>query len=96
VKNVSHSPHLLVQEAPTITIPIVKDVVVQVAFYSTNGLVCHFNGLWPCLVDLHKWISNSWKPQLKEEAFIYPCEKGFFIVEFDLVEDKDLILNFGP
>jgi hypothetical protein len=33
---------------------------------------------------------------LKEEAFIYPCAKGFFIVEFDLVEDRDLILNFGP
>jgi hypothetical protein len=34
--------------------------------------------------------------KLKEEAFIYPCAKGFFIVEFDLVEDRDLILNSDP
>ena len=32
---------------------------------------------------------------LKEEAFVYPHAKGFFIVEFDLVEHKDLILNSG-
>jgi hypothetical protein len=41
-------------------------------------------------------FSDSWKPELKEEAFIYPCAKGFFIVEFDLAEDRDLILNLDP
>jgi hypothetical protein len=47
VKNVSSSPRLLVQEAPTITIPIVEDVVVQATFYNTNGIICSLNGLWP-------------------------------------------------
>jgi hypothetical protein len=56
--------------------------------------VCHFNGIWPHLVDLHKRILDSWKPKLKEEDFIYPYVKTFFIVEFDLAEDRDLILNF--
>jgi hypothetical protein len=59
-------------------------------------LCVHFNGLWPHLVDLHKWILDSWKPEIKEEDFIYPYAKGFFIVEFDLAEDMDLILNSGP
>jgi hypothetical protein len=71
-------------------------VVVYAAFYNTNGIFYHFNDLWLHPFDFHKWISDSWKPQLKEEAFIYPCANGFFIVEFDLVEDRDLILNYGP
>jgi len=33
---------------------------------------------------------------MQEQAFIHPCAKGFFIVEFDIEEDRDLILNLGP
>jgi hypothetical protein len=58
--------------------------------------VCHFNGLWPHLFCLRKWILSSQKPKIKEEAFIYPYENGFLIVEFDLASDRDLILNLGP
>jgi hypothetical protein len=57
VNNISCSPPLiqfLVQESPTLTIPMGKDVVEHATFYITNGIVCHFDGLWACLVDLHK------------------------------------------
>jgi hypothetical protein len=36
---------------------------------------------------------GSWKVELKEEDFIYPCAKGFSIVEFYIFEERDLILN---
>jgi len=82
VKNVSRSPScLLVQEAPTLSIPIMKDVVSKAALYNTNALVFRFNGLWPPLVDLHNWVLDFWKLELKE-AFIYPGAKGFFIVVY--------------
>jgi hypothetical protein len=92
VKNGLCSSHFLVY----VTIPIVKDLVDQVAFYNTNGHVCYFSSLWPCLVDLHKWILDSWTPELKEEVFIYPYTKGFFIVKFDLRKDRYLILRSSP
>jgi len=33
---------------------------------------------------------------INENVFIRPHAKGFFIVEFDIAEDKDLILDAGP
>ena len=36
------------------------------------------------------------KPYLKKEAFIYPCEEGFFIVEFYLPKERDFVLNYIP
>jgi hypothetical protein len=48
-------------------------------------------GLWPRLVDMHKWISDLWQPKIKGETFIFPCEKGFFIVMFVNVDDRDLV-----
>jgi hypothetical protein len=33
---------------------------------------------------------------IKEDAFIYPYAKGFFIIEFDVAKDGDLILNSCP
>lgn len=64
-------------------------------FFKEKGMVCRVNGLWPRLEDLFKWITATWKLEIKKEAFIYPCAKGYFIVEFNLAEDIDLILNSG-
>jgi hypothetical protein len=64
--------------------------------YSSTTLIFQFIGLWPRLVDLHKWISDLWKPKIKGEVFIFPCAKGFFIVMFDNAHDMDLILKTGP
>jgi hypothetical protein len=73
-----------------------KDVISKLARLSSTTLICRFNGLWPRLVNLHEWMSRSWLPVLKGEVFIHPCAQGFFIVEFDLQEDKDLIFSSGP
>jgi len=51
----------VVQESPTLTIPVVEDAPIQESFYRSNGLKCRFNFLWPILVNLHKWISYVWK-----------------------------------
>jgi hypothetical protein len=34
------------------------------AYFDTHKLICHFNIFWPKLIDLHSWISISWKPFL--------------------------------
>jgi hypothetical protein len=41
-------------------------------------------------------MSRSWLPVLKGEVFIHPCAQRFFIVEFDIQEDKDLIFSYDP
>jgi hypothetical protein len=89
------SSSLLVQEAPPLVIPMGQDVEEEEEYYRSVSLVCRFNGFWPKLVDLNSWISATWIPIMQQQAFIHPCAKGFFIVEFDIEEDRDLILNSG-
>jgi hypothetical protein len=96
VKRNAFSPSCLVQEALAPSIPMRKDVISKLARLSSTTLICHFNGLWPRLVHLHDWISRSWLSVLKGDVFIHPCAQGFFIVEFDLQDDKDLIFSSGP
>ena len=55
-----------------------------------------FQWFWPKLVDLNSWISVTWIPNVQHQAFIHHCAKGFFIVEFNIEEDHDLILNSSP
>ena len=40
------SPNLVVQEAPTITIPMVDDALEETNHFSIHALVCCFNGFW--------------------------------------------------
>ena len=28
--------------------------------YTTQDIICGFNGLWPNTIDLYKWIHTSW------------------------------------
>ena len=41
-------------------------------------------------------VSSEWNPFINGKAFIYPCMRWFFIMEFDKIEDRDLILNYEP
>lgn len=53
-----------------------------------------FNGLWPQFMDLNKWILEFSKPEIKDDAFIYPyANLGFFILEFNLEKEMSLILT---
>lgn len=65
-------------------------------FLVEHALICRFMKVWPKLCDLHSWIDANWKDYLEDEISIYPCTKGFFILEFEAVEDKELVLNTGP
>ena len=50
-----------------------------------------FNGLWEWLVDLQKWVITSFPPLMKEENFNNLCETFYFVIEFELQEDRDLV-----
>ena len=51
----------------------------NMANFSDLWLIGHFKGSCPKLIDLHKWISNSWKPILEGYVQIYPTTKILFI-----------------
>jgi hypothetical protein len=63
----------VMQETPTFSIPMPKDVIAQAARLTAKALVCRFNGFWPSLVNFHDWISKSWKSKMKVEDFIHPA-----------------------
>ena len=63
---------------------------------SDRALICRFNGYWPKMVDLHAWLDACWKPLLQQTFSIYPCARGFFVIDFDNQEDKSTIVEVGP
>lgn len=65
-------------------------------FLFDHALICRFTKTWPKLCDLHGWVSNKWKAFVEDEISIFPCAKGFFILEFESKEDKELVLENGP
>jgi hypothetical protein len=75
---------------------MVQEAEDEEVYFGEIFLICRFNGLWLRLVDLNGWITSHWKPLIKEYLFIHPCPKGFFIVEFDLAADRDVILDSCP
>jgi hypothetical protein len=75
----SSSNNLMVQEAPTIIIPLVKDVVSKEMIYSSIALICWFIVSWLYLVDLHKWILDIWQPKIKEKCLFSHVQKGILL-----------------
>jgi hypothetical protein len=50
------------------SIPIIffgREALEKVEFYLDRGLICRSNGLWPQLIDLYQWASQTWNPLLK-------------------------------
>jgi len=87
---------LLVQESPSLVIPMGQDVDEEEEYYKSMSLFCCFNVFWPKLVDLNSWISATGIPIMQQQALIHPCAKGFFIVDCIIEEYWDMILNSGP
>jgi hypothetical protein len=58
-----------------------------------HALIGKFLGLWPSEKDLTHWIKAWWNP--KGEYELQLSSKGFFIVIFYNLEDKDKILKGG-
>ncbi|GLJ43499.1 hypothetical protein SUGI_0904370 [Cryptomeria japonica] len=60
------------------------------------GLIGCFRGLWPNLNDLHKCISEHWKPIMDDYVKIYPHVRGFFVVatpQFYTVDKEEVNLK---
>lgn len=51
-------------------------------------------GVWPTEKALHVWIKNHWKP--KGDIYLHLGSKGFFIVMFANIEDKERMFEGVP
>ena len=60
----------------------------------TYTLIGKFMGIWPTEKALLNWISAKWKP--KSHLDIQLGSKGFFTIIFNLLEDRDRVLEGGP
>ena len=72
-----------IMEGPIKTIQMLDMALKGIKAIFDRALVCRFNGYWPKLVDLHKWLDACWKPLLQQTFSIYPCAWGFFMIDFD-------------
>lgn len=64
----------------------------QYKLFAELGIICRFNGLWPCTTDLYQWVHSNWTNNCK----VLFCSKGFFIVVFVCDEDYQKVLTEGP
>ena len=85
-----------VMEGPTKTFQMLEMALKGIKALSTRALVYQFNGYWPKLVDLHSWLDACRKPLLQQTFSIYPCDWGFFLIDFDNQEDSSTIVEAGP
>ena len=83
-------------EGPTKTIQMLEMAIKGIKALTDIALVCRFNGYWPKLIDLHSWQDACWKPLLQKTFSIYPCARGFFVIDFDNQEDRSTIVETGP
>eukprot|EP00253_Pinus_taeda_P006747 PITA_06747 len=59
---------------------------------SQAHVICRFNGFRPKLEALRQWIYSIWT----EKCDIHLCSKGFFVVKFHTLNDKEYALNEEP
>jgi len=58
----------------------------------THALICRFNGFWPRSYDLHNWVYTNWTIDCQ----LLLCSKGFFIVQFEKLEECQKVITQGP
>lgn len=56
-------------------------------------VIYKFMGIWPTGKALQAWIKNQWKPE--GEINLHLGSKGFFMVVFKILEDKDRVFEGG-
>lgn len=59
-----------------------------------HAVICKFMGFWPTEKALFQWIKLTWK--LKGDVKLHFGAKGFFMVVFSNLEDRDHIFYGGP
>ncbi|XP_059071741.1 uncharacterized protein LOC131038386 [Cryptomeria japonica] len=70
-----------------------KEVVHNELVFSALGLIGRFRGVWPSLSALHKWIVDHWEPIVDDSVQIYLHARGFFVLVFQTMEDRNKILG---
>eukprot|EP00253_Pinus_taeda_P003030 PITA_03030 len=73
----------------TIALPDINKFYID---FSTKVVICRFNGFWPKTNALQQWIYSTWTTNCD----IHLCSKGFFIVRFDTVKEREYALHEGP
>ena len=81
---------------PAPIVQVVQASLDEALKFSESALICLFIGFLPQLTALHNLISKVWKPVISDEIDIYPCARGFFIVDFENPESRQRILDSGP
>jgi len=91
--NVLPSPYIVEKLESTPVLEIKNDQV-KGLFKSlqAKAVICRFNGFWPKSHDLHCWIFQNWTANCQ----ILLCTKGFFIVQFESLEEYQKVLLQGP
>ncbi|XP_059066201.1 uncharacterized protein LOC131857545 [Cryptomeria japonica] len=72
-----------------------KEVEHNEVVFSELGLIGRFVGRWLSLGDLHKWISVNCEPLVEDYVQMYPHARGFFVVVFQSVADRNKVLGSG-
>ncbi|GLJ12560.1 hypothetical protein SUGI_0193510 [Cryptomeria japonica] len=89
----------LVLVAKLVTVKLIEEIEKEVEHnemvFVGLGIIGHFRGLWPSLGDLHKLILVHWEPIVERCVQIYPHARGYFIVVFQSVENKNKVLGGG-
>jgi len=91
---VSPSSPYIVEKLDTIPSLEVKNSQVKKLFsqLQTHAIICRFNGYWPRSFDLHEWVYTNWTVKCQ----LLLCSKGFFVVQFELLEDYQKVFEQGP
>ncbi|GLJ40318.1 hypothetical protein SUGI_0828740 [Cryptomeria japonica] len=77
----------------TLTEEVEKEVDHNELIFVVLGLIGHFRGILPSLGDLHKWILDHWVSIVDDSVQIYPHARGFFVVVFQTMEDRNKIIG---
>jgi len=86
---------LVVQDNFSVYILLDEEALNCEKYFSRNGLVCMFYGLWAWLLDMLKCISKTWKPHWTEELNIYPMAPSFFTVVSEMIGEKKATCEVG-
>jgi len=93
ISNVLPSPYIVEKLESTPVLEIKNDQVKGLfKTLQAKAVICRFNGFWPKSHDLHCWIFQNWTTNCQ----ILLCTKGFFIVQFESLEEYQKVLLQGP
>jgi hypothetical protein len=80
------------ESIPEIDLPPENPMRVAVSL-SEHGLVGQFMGLWPSVKTTDNWIQRNWRPLIQNSVTCYAVGRGYYIFEFILEADRDLIFR---